>query len=72
MDVFANEMVADRAAELRCALDKDGGSESKGLHRSGCDEDGAIDAGIEVRMSKDDVELIPGVGFDPAKLEALK
>jgi cysteinyl-tRNA synthetase len=30
------------------------------------------DAGIEVRMSKDDVELIPGVGFDPAKLEALK
>ncbi|MDZ4095405.1 MAG: cysteine--tRNA ligase [Paracoccaceae bacterium] len=30
------------------------------------------DAGVEVRMSKDAVELSPGPGFDPAKLEALK
>lgn len=29
-------------------------------------------AGVEVRMSKDGVELVPGAGFDPAKLEALK
>ena len=29
-------------------------------------------AGIEVRMSKDSVELIPGPDFDPAKLEALQ
>jgi cysteinyl-tRNA synthetase len=28
-------------------------------------------AGVEVRMSKDGVELIPGPGFDPAKLEGL-
>ncbi len=28
-------------------------------------------AGIEVRMSKAGVELIPGVGFDPTKLEGL-
>ncbi|MDR9394264.1 MAG: cysteine--tRNA ligase [Roseovarius sp.] len=31
-----------------------------------------VDAGVEVRMSKEGVELIPGAGFDPAKLEALK
>ena len=29
-------------------------------------------AGVEVRMSKAGVELLPGAGFDPAKLEALK
>ncbi|MBL3551572.1 cysteine--tRNA ligase [Rhodovulum sulfidophilum] len=28
-----------------------------------------IDAGVEVRMSKAGVELLPGAGFDPAKLE---
>ena len=28
-------------------------------------------AGVEVRMSKAGVELLPGPGFDPAKLEAL-
>jgi cysteinyl-tRNA synthetase len=31
-----------------------------------------IDAGIEVRMSKAGVELVPAANFDPAKLEALK
>jgi cysteinyl-tRNA synthetase len=31
-----------------------------------------IDAGVEVRMSKAGVELVPGPGFAPAKLEALK
>ena len=31
-----------------------------------------IAAGVEVRMSKSGVELIPGPDFDPAKLEALK
>ena len=30
-----------------------------------------VEAGIEVRMSKEGVELVPGPGFDPAKLEAL-
>jgi cysteinyl-tRNA synthetase len=30
------------------------------------------DAGVEVRMTKDGVDLIPGPDFDPAKLEALK
>ncbi|WP_126976539.1 cysteine--tRNA ligase [Frigidibacter oleivorans] len=29
-------------------------------------------AGVEVRMSKAGVELLPGPGFDPSKLEALK
>ncbi len=28
-------------------------------------------AGVEVRMSKEGVELLPGAGFDPAKLEGL-
>ena len=31
-----------------------------------------IEAGIEVRMSKEGIELKPGAGFDPTKLEALK
>ncbi len=31
-----------------------------------------VDAGVEVRMSKEGVDLVPGPGFDPAKLEALK
>jgi cysteinyl-tRNA synthetase len=31
-----------------------------------------IAAGVEVRMSKAGVELVPGPNFDPAKLEALK
>jgi cysteinyl-tRNA synthetase len=31
-----------------------------------------ITAGVEVRMSKDGVELVPGPDFDPAKLEALQ
>ncbi|NHQ73473.1 cysteine--tRNA ligase [Roseovarius gahaiensis] len=31
-----------------------------------------VEAGVEVRMSKDGVELIPGAGFDPAKLEGLE
>jgi cysteinyl-tRNA synthetase len=31
-----------------------------------------LDAGIEVRMSKDGVALVPGPNFDVAKLEALK
>ncbi|WP_027243915.1 cysteine--tRNA ligase [Leisingera daeponensis] len=30
-----------------------------------------VEAGLEVRMSKTGVELVPGAGFDPAKLEAL-
>ena len=32
---------------------------------------GLIAAGVEVRMSKSGVELVPGPGFDAAKLEAL-
>ena len=30
-----------------------------------------MNAGLEVRMSKEGVDLIPGPDFDPAKLEAL-
>ncbi|MBT8152434.1 cysteine--tRNA ligase [Epibacterium ulvae] len=30
-----------------------------------------VEAGLEVRMSKTGVELVPGPGFDPSKLEAL-
>ncbi len=30
-----------------------------------------VEAGVEVRMSKGGVDLIPGAGFDPAKLEVL-
>ena len=31
-----------------------------------------VDAGVEVRMGKDRIELIPGPDFDPSKLETLK
>jgi cysteinyl-tRNA synthetase len=31
-----------------------------------------ISAGVEVRMSKDGIQLVPGPDFDPAKLEALQ
>ncbi|GAW35117.1 cysteine--tRNA ligase [Roseovarius sp. A-2] len=31
-----------------------------------------VEAGVEVRMSKEGVDLIPGPDFDPVKLEALK
>ncbi|WP_306152588.1 cysteine--tRNA ligase [Roseovarius sp. MMSF_3281] len=31
-----------------------------------------VEAGVEVRMSKEGVELVPGAGFDPAKLEGLE
>jgi cysteinyl-tRNA synthetase len=31
-----------------------------------------VEAGVEVRMGKDGVELLPGPDFDPAKLEVLK
>ena len=31
-----------------------------------------VAAGVEVRMSKDGVELVPGAGFDPARLDGLK
>ena len=30
-----------------------------------------VEAGIEVRMSKSGVELVPGPGFEAAKLEGL-
>lgn len=31
-----------------------------------------VSAGLEVRMSRDGIELVPGPDFDPAKLEALQ
>jgi cysteinyl-tRNA synthetase len=31
-----------------------------------------VEAGVEVRMSKDGVDLVPGPDFDPTKLKALK
>lgn len=31
-----------------------------------------VEAGLEVRMSKAGVELVPGPGFDAAKLEEVK
>ncbi len=31
-----------------------------------------VEAGVEVRMSKDGVDLVPGPGFDPTKLEGLE
>ena len=46
--------------------------ESKDFAEVDHQKNALADAGIEVRMSKDGVELVPGPDFDPDKLEALR
>jgi cysteinyl-tRNA synthetase len=49
-----------------------GANESKDFSGVDALKSALIAAGVEVRMSKDGVELVPGPDFDPAKLEALQ
>ncbi len=58
---------ADRLAEVRAAA-----MESKDFSEVDRLKAAYIAAGVEVRMNKAGVELVPGAGFDAGKLEALK
>jgi cysteinyl-tRNA synthetase len=59
--------LADRMLQIReKAMETKDFSEVDRLKRA------LVEAGVEVRMSRSSVELVPGAGFDPAKLEALK
>ena len=57
---------ADRLAALRVAA-----METKDFSSVDAMKAALVEAGVEVRMSKAGVELMPGSGFDAAKLEAL-
>ena len=57
----------DRLSNLRAAA-----MASKDFSAVDALKSALIAAGVEVRMSKAGVELVPGPDFDPAKLEALK
>jgi len=59
--------LADRLAAARAAA-----MESKDFSKVDRMKAALVDAGVEVRMSKAGVELLPGAGFDPAKLEGLE
>ncbi|MGR3378511.1 cysteine--tRNA ligase [Salipiger abyssi] len=58
--------LAARLAELRAQA-----MQSKDFSEVDRMKTALIDAGVEVRMSKAGVELLPGAGFDAAKLEGL-
>lgn len=58
--------LADKLNDLRtAAMQSKNFAEVDGLKSA------LIAAGVEVRMSKDGVDLMPGPGFDPARLEGL-
>jgi len=59
--------LARRLAELRTSA-----LASKDFSKVDALKNALLDAGVEVRMSKNDVELVAGAQLDPAKLEALK
>jgi cysteinyl-tRNA synthetase len=65
----ANDLLsslADKLNDLRIAA-----MQSKDFSQVDRLKSALLDAGVEVRMSKSGVELVPGPGFDPAKLEGL-
>ncbi|MDH5798552.1 MAG: hypothetical protein OEZ19_08295, partial [Paracoccaceae bacterium] len=56
----------------RLAQERNGAKHSKDFSAVDRLKAGLVEAGVEVKMGKDNVELVPGPNFDPAKLEALK
>ncbi|PIE06442.1 MAG: cysteine--tRNA ligase [Rhodobacterales bacterium] len=58
--------LAEKLAELRARA-----METKDFSEVDAMKAALVAAGVEVRMSKAGVELVPGAGFDPAKLEGL-
>ncbi|SMH57360.1 cysteine--tRNA ligase [Maritimibacter sp. HL-12] len=65
-DGDALKAMANRLKELRRTA-----METKDFSAVDALKTALTEAGVEVRMSKDGVELVPGAGFDPAKLEGL-
>ncbi|EDM29806.1 cysteinyl-tRNA synthetase [Roseovarius sp. TM1035] len=65
---------ADDLSDLSLTLDKERmkAKQTKDFTIVDALKSALTDAGVEVRMTKDGVDLIPGPNFDPAKLEALK
>ena len=63
----ALSVVAQKFSEVRIAA-----KESKDFAPLDELKAALVDAGVDVRMSREGVELVPCEGFDPAKLEALK
>lgn len=59
-------------AELRLSLTYELAKQTKDFSAVDALKSALIAAGVEVRMSKAGVELVPGPGFAPSKLEALK
>lgn len=59
--------LADRLAEARAKA-----MQSKDFSEVDRMKQALIEAGVEVRMSKAGVDLVPGAGFDAAKLEGLE
>ena len=64
---FDLNALATRLSDIRTAA-----MQSKDFSQLDTMKKALVDAGVEVRMSKADVELLPGPGFDPSKLEALQ
>jgi cysteinyl-tRNA synthetase len=58
--------------ELRLAYERITAKETSDFTKLDALKSALNDAGLEVRMLKDAVELKPGPDFDPSKLEALK
>jgi len=69
---WAARPVADLSAlETRLAHARESAMQSKDFAEVDRLKAALIAAGVEVRMRKDGVELVPGAGFDPAKLAGL-
>ena len=58
--------------EKRLAEARDTAMQSKDFSQVDHLKTALLAAGVEVRMSKQGVDLVPGPGFDPAQLEGLK
>ncbi len=71
VEQVAAGLVLDRLSERLSALRAEA-SAKKDFSAVDAMKAALIAAGVEVRMSKAGVELVPGPGFDAAKLEALK
>lgn len=73
-DLVFEELIAETIALRKQALElaRDSAIATKDFSDVDRMKRELLSAGVEVRMSKTGVELVPGPDFDPAKLEALK
>lgn len=73
-DAVANAITLERLNELQemLAASRAAAMASKDFSAVDALKAALIAAGVEVRMSKAGVDLVPGPDFDPAKLEALQ